>query len=101
MQQRTLYGYVDTDNNSQTFVRVNRNSERNAAVYNIDLQVQKSFVMGKLNSRLFLTVQNLLNSDDLTVFSYRPAASNKNGVLELNSERRFGRRFEIGFQIDF
>ena len=100
-QNRTLYGYVTTEGNDRRFVRVNRNSERNASVYNINVQVQKNFVLGKLNSRLFLTVENLLNSDDLTIFSFTPTATNKNGSLELDSERRFGRRFEIGFQIDF
>jgi hypothetical protein len=101
LQNRTLYGYVETTGNDRKFVRLNRNSERNDSIYNIDLQVQKAFVLGKLNSRLFLTVQNLLNSDDLTIYSYTPTNSNKNGSLELDSERRFGRRFEIGFHIDF
>ncbi len=99
-QDRLLYGFVSEDP-ATGFVQLRRNSERNDAVYNIDLQVQKSFVMGTFNSKLFLTVQNLLNSDDLTIYTFTPDAVNKNGIVQLDSERRFGRRFEIGIQIDF
>ena len=58
-------------------------------------------MLAKLNSKLFLTVKNLLNTDDLEITYYEPAAPDRGGALQLISERRFGRRFEIGFQFEF
>jgi hypothetical protein len=71
----------------------------------------KSFVIGKSAASAFLEVYNLLNSDYLRVekvdqlpaqIVYRrgppiiiPASSH------LVGERDFGRRFQIGFQVDF
>ncbi len=58
-------------------------------------------MLGRFNSKLFLTVENLLNSDDLVVTFYNPAQTNTNNQLELTSTRRFGRRYQVGFQIEF
>ncbi|HXH28884.1 MAG TPA: TonB-dependent receptor, partial [Candidatus Polarisedimenticolia bacterium] len=83
------------------FVPIERNSLRNPAIYNIDLLARKAFVLGRFNSKLFITVENLLNTDDLHIIYYEPQAEDKGGALQLNSERRFGRRFEVGFQFEF
>jgi hypothetical protein len=109
-QNRTLFGSVplnpnefDQDGNPEgrVFEPETRNSQRNAAWYNIDVQATKSFVIGRFNSKLFLTVENLLNTDDLDITFYNPSQSNTNNQLQLVSTRRFGRRFQIGFQIEF
>jgi hypothetical protein len=76
-----------------------RNSERNDAVYNINLRASKAFVLGRLSSKLFMTVDNLLNSDDLTIKTEN--RNSPDAALQLKSERRFGRKFEVGFQIEF
>ena len=76
-----------------------RNSGRNHAAYNVNLRASKAFVLGRLSSKLFMTVDNLLNSDALTI--HTETRNSPEGALQLDSERRFGRRFEVGFQIEF
>jgi carboxypeptidase family protein/TonB-dependent receptor-like protein len=95
-QYRTFFGYVPDDRSGFRFVR--RNSQRNRAVFNINVRAQKALVLGRLDSKLFVSVENLLNTDDLRIFSL-----DKNTDLNttLDSERRFGRRFELGCQFDF
>jgi outer membrane receptor protein involved in Fe transport len=104
LQVRTLYGYVnpvlDADGRNE-FVQLHRNTERNASVLNINLRVQKSLVIGRTTERLFVTVDNLLNTDNLTIHSYSPNNAITSGSPQLDSERRFGRRIELGFQVNF
>ncbi len=100
-QTRTLFGRVANNAAGTFFSPVRRNSKRNPAAYNIDVAAHKSFVLGHFNSKLFITVENLLNSDTLTIFEYLPDNPDRSGDLQLDSERRFGRRFEIGFQFEF
>lgn len=109
-QNRFLFGQVPLNPNEfdvngnptgKVFEPENRNSNRNVSWYNINLNATKSFVMGRLNSKLFLAVDNLLNTDDLNITFYNPSQSNQNNQLQLVSTRRFGRRFQVGFQIEF
>jgi outer membrane receptor protein involved in Fe transport len=96
-QFRFLYGYTPgTD-----FVFTRRNDQRNDPVLNINLHAEKALVLGKLNSKLSMDVLNVLNSDALRIFTYEPAASDRGGALQIDSERRFGRRFQVGFQFEF
>jgi len=57
--------------------------------------------MGPFNSKLFLAIQNALNTDDLTINTFEPDNPNRAGNLQLDAERRFGRRYQIGFQFEF
>ena len=101
---RLLYGYVPDRADAlgnRRFVLLRRNDHRNAPILTINAEAQKSFVLGKLNSRFFFTIANLLNKDDLRIFSYQPASPDRSGALQLDSERRFGRRFQIGLQFEF
>ena len=100
-QNRTLFGRVVQTTNGPIFVPENRNSRRNQPILNIDLAAAKSFVIGRFNSKLFLNVENLLNTDDLDITTYEPDNPNRGGALQLDAERRFGRRFGIGFQFEF
>jgi hypothetical protein len=105
-QFRTLYGYTDSNGNFQV---ERRNSRRNASTLNFGGRARKTFVIGKYTSGLFLEVFNILNSDSLRIFTYEPnppEVVNPNstvtqGPLQINGTRQFGRRFQIGFQIDF
>jgi hypothetical protein len=112
-QFRTRYGYtlVEPGTNPR-FVQLHRNSERNDPVLDIDLQARKQIVIGRRMTALSLEVFNLLNRDDLRIFTYEPtpfahagaaAAPGQTplGPLGINGERRFGRRFQVGFRIDF
>jgi len=86
-----------------------RNSFRNAATYDFNLRLRRSFVLGRSVAAMFLEVFNLLNSDDLRIFTYEPVARSSfdpanpsAGVpLQLDAQRRFGRRFQLGFQFEF
>jgi outer membrane receptor protein involved in Fe transport len=78
-----------------------RNTRRNNPYYLIDVKAEKALVLGKFNSKLFLNVDNLLNTDVLYIEAFEPAASNKSLNLQLDAERLFGRRFEIGMALEF
>lgn len=100
LQDRRVFGYVRRlSGQPNTFIPVRRNSGRNAAAYNINLRAHKAFVLGRLSSKLFMTVDNLLNSDALTIDTVN--RNSPSTALQIDSERRFGRRFEVGFQIEF
>jgi hypothetical protein len=100
-QIRQLFGTISNNNLGGVFNGENRNSRRNASVLNINAQATKSFVIGRFNSKLFLAVDNLLNRDDLTIHNYFPNAPNRAGNLQLEAERKFGRRYSIGFEFQF
>jgi hypothetical protein len=103
LQSRRLFGYIPepSEDPDRTFKIVRRNTQRNNPYYLIDVRGEKAFVLGKLSSKFFLTIENLLNEDVLDVVSYEPSAPNRGGQLQLDSVRLFGRRFQIGLSIDF
>ena len=98
---RILFGQGVQTDKGPVFIPEDRNSRRNASVININAQATKAFVMGGMNSKLFLAIENLLNTDDLRIDYYQPDNANRGGNLQLQAERRFGRRFSIGFQFEF
>lgn len=101
-QNRVLFGRIEaTSSGVGGFTPEQRNSRRNDSVLNINLRAEKAFVIGRFNSRLFLTVEDLLNTDDLRIDNYEPDNSNRAGNLQLDAERQFGRRYGLGFQFDF
>jgi outer membrane receptor protein involved in Fe transport len=75
-----------------------RNDQRNESLWNVDARVEKSFVAGKVQSSAFLNIDNLLNSDYLTILQFNDGASRGTG---LTSYRDFGRRFELGASFKF
>jgi hypothetical protein len=117
LQFRTRFGFVDDGNNStgaRQFVTVERNSERNQSIYDINLRARKSMVIGRFSAAVFFEVFNLLNTDDLRIFTFDPTAPQVNnatpdnldpdnvlGAVQLDARRRFGRRYQVGFQFDF
>jgi len=78
-------------------------------VLNLGGRARKTFVLGRNTAGIFLEVFNILNTDDLHLTSYEVSPMKNQGVdtpngqgpLQLNGTRAFGRRFQIGFQIDF
>jgi outer membrane receptor protein involved in Fe transport len=108
-QFRTLFGYSATANGTPQFVSLPRNSERNHAVLDLNASVRKNLVIGRNAAAISLEVSNLLNSDDLHIVTYAPTVRggvdiNGSGVvspLALDATRRFGRRFQLGFQFSF
>jgi hypothetical protein len=111
-QFRTRFGFTVLENGQPRFVPRQRNSERNHASHDLNLQLKKSLVLGRKAAALSMEIFNLLNSDDLRIFTYEPAASSLLGVadasnptargpLQVDGQRRFGRRFQIGLQFEF
>jgi len=109
-QFRTRFGYTAIDSASGPhFVPMLRNSGRNDAVLDLNLNMKKSFVLGRTSAAAVIEVFNVLNTDDLRVFTYEPSKGEfkpGQGILlatplQLDAERRFGRRFQIGLQLQF
>ena len=111
MQQfRTRYGFTTIDPESgPLFHSLRRNSERNDPTLNIDFSVRKHLALGKTTAAISLDILNVLNSDDLRIFSFEPNRGNFDAgasvllasPLQLDAERRFGRRFQVGFQLRY
>jgi len=108
-QNRILFGQLGVKGYGTT--TQNRNIHRNEATYILNTRVMKSFVIGKASASAFLEVYNLLNSDYLRVenIDQIPAkvTYQSGGPIivrpstNIIGERDFGRRFQIGFQVDF
>jgi hypothetical protein len=109
-QFRTLYGFTDIENGRLHFESVPRNSERNGSTLNIDTSARKNFVWGRTTWAVSLEVFNILNRDELHVHTFEPSrttgfdagsATLISSPLQLDAERPFGRRFQVGFQFTF
>src|SRR5262245_17329698 len=117
---RSRFGATVADSSGVSrFVSEGRNSERNDATQDVNLNVRKTFVLGKTTAAGFLEVFNLLNSDALRIFTYDPNKGAANPAdmrgqtnasirdpfaaspLQIDGERRFGRRFQVGVQFQF
>ena len=110
MQFRTRFGFTrPTPDGQMAFVPLRRNSQRNASVLDVSLRAKKALVVGKYASSLFFEVYNLLNRDDLTIYTYEPGRADHLGTdelgprspLQIDATRRFGRRLQVGCQIEF
>jgi hypothetical protein len=112
-QFRTRFGFTaDEPGSGFRFVPLRRNSERNRSTLDVNLHVRKHLVVGRTVGALSLEVFNLLNADDLRIFTYEPSPAGQagrlvetsggpRGAVQVDGERRFGRRFQVGFQIEF
>jgi outer membrane receptor protein involved in Fe transport len=109
-QFRTRYGTTVQSGNSLRFETMSRNSERNGPTLDLNASVRKNFVIGRTVWAASLEVFNLLNRDELRIHTYEPnrtsafdasSASLVASPLQLDAERRFGRRFQLGFQVQF
>jgi hypothetical protein len=76
-----------------------RNDQRNNGRWLVDLNLRKTFSIGRATAGAEFTVTNLLNSDDLEIGNINDASD----ALQLVSgtERRFGRRYQLGFTLNF
>jgi outer membrane receptor protein involved in Fe transport len=108
-QFRTIFGVTEPVGNGFEFEPLRRNSFRNHASYNLDVRARRAFVLGRVLGAFSIEVQNLLNTDDLTIHTYEPARSSRldptdplaGTPLQIDGHRRFGRRFQIGVQFEF
>jgi hypothetical protein len=98
---------VDRDDVGNTIFRTyfpttQRNDQRNDGFWGIDAKVVKRFLIGRVQASGELSVQNLLNDDDLTLSAYRPTSiSGIQLVQGAQGLRRFGRFWEIGLSLNF
>jgi len=74
-----------------------KNDHRNSGQWTINARLEKSFVMGSRHASAFLSGENLLDSDDLTITDLR-FGSRGSG---LDGTKRFGRRWELGASFEF
>jgi hypothetical protein len=109
-QFRTLYGYTTLQDGRLEFQTIPRNSERNGSTFNVDASARKNFVWGRTTWAVSFEVFNLLNRDELRVHTYEPSrttgfdagsATLISSPLQIDAERPFGRRYQIGFQFSF
>jgi outer membrane receptor protein involved in Fe transport len=110
LQFRTLYGMTVQDGNGVRFETIDRNSGRNGSTLDLNASVRKNFVLGHAVWAASLEVFNLLNRDELRIHTYEPnsptgfdasSAALIASPQRLDAERRFGRRFQLGFQVQF
>jgi len=109
-QFRTRYGFTEFDGEQLKFRSISRNSERNGSTLSIDASARKNFVWGRTTWGVSLEVFNLLNRDELRIYTYEPSratgfdagsATLLSSPLQLDAQRPFGRRFQLGFQFTF
>ena len=109
-QFRTRYGFTEVVDDEVVFQTLPRNNRRNNSVYDLNLSARKNFVIGKSTAAVSLEVFNVLNTDDLRIKSFEldqnagfdvQSGAAVSDALQLDAVRRFGRRFQIGFQVSF
>ena len=116
-QLRTFFGVPGQTASGSQFQSLRRNGFRNPAAYDFNVRASKAVVLGHQAASLFIEVFNLLNTDDLRIFTYQPKApgfddrrnptpSNpfdpvSGTAIQLDAQRRFGRRWQVGIQFDF
>lgn len=96
-------GFTTDENGNPTFRAIfptqQRNDQRNNGRWLIDLNLRKDFNVGPTSMGVEFSVFNLLNSDDLQIGSINDQFI----AFQLvdGTERRFGRRFQLGFRMNF
>jgi len=96
-------GFTFDENANPTFRQIyptaQRNDQRNGGRWLIDLNLRKDFQLGRSSAGFDFTVTNLLNSDDLEIDNINDGYR----VFQLvdDSQRRFGRRFQLGFTMNY
>src|SRR5262249_49733005 len=109
LQFRTRFGTAATGPNGPYFLPVRRNSHRNASVLDLNMRARKTFVLGRSTGALFVEVFNVLNTDDLRIVNYMPGEIENLAKddptpltrLQIEGQRRFGRRIQLAVQFDF
>jgi hypothetical protein len=82
----------------QAFITGQRNDQRNGGSWTVNARIQKGFTLGPTSVEAFLSVDNLLDGDDLTLREKNVSSSNS--ILR-GARRTFGRRWELGASIHF
>jgi outer membrane receptor protein involved in Fe transport len=109
-QFRTRYGTTVPSGNGLVFQTISRNSERNVSTLDLNASLRKNFVLGHTVWAASLEVFNMLNRDELRIHTYEPnrptgfdtsSSALVSSPLQLDAERRFGRRYQLGFQVQF
>jgi outer membrane receptor protein involved in Fe transport len=98
---------IDSDDVDNTIFRTfyptnQRNDQRNNGFWGVNLKTVKRFLIGKVQAAGELSVNNLLNNDDVTLSAYRPTSiSGIQLVQGPQGLRRFGRFWEIALTMNF
>ena len=79
-----------------TYPTGQRNDQRNEGAWLLNVSYKKNFLFARTNAAVGVEIENLLNSDDLTIF-----AVDQEAFQGLNSVRRFGRRWQLRMEFHF
>jgi outer membrane receptor protein involved in Fe transport len=79
-----------------TYPTEQRNDQRNEGAWLVNLNYKKNFVLGKTNASVGVEVQNLMNSDDLSIFFV-----DQQRFLGVGAQRNFGRRWQLSAEFHF
>ncbi|MFB3134042.1 MAG: TonB-dependent receptor domain-containing protein, partial [Rhodothermales bacterium] len=86
------------------FPTAQRNDQRNRDYWTFDFNLKKSFTIGgRVRATASFDVFDLLNTDDLRIFSVNRAAPNGLEIFDPGqpATREFGRRFQFGLEFYF
>jgi hypothetical protein len=92
---------TSTDSLGSTTVRTSfpsnqRNDQRNSSSWLVNVSYRKDLRFSKVRGAVGVEVENLLNTDDLRIME-----ENVSTQLGIDSERRFGRRWQLSLQFHF
>jgi len=79
-----------------TFPTEQRNDVRNEPFWTVNASYRKYFRFAAADASVGVEVQNVFNTDDFIVENVEPTQ-----LLGLNATRRFGRRFQLSFEMHF
>ena len=90
-----------TDSLDSTTVRTSfpsnqRNDQRNSSSWLVNLSYRKELRFPNVRGQVGVEVENLLNTDDLIILE-----ENVSTRLAIDSERQFGRRWQLSLQFHF
>ena len=77
-----------------------RNSNRNDSYFNLDLRAEKDFVLKGVTLAIFFDAFNVLN-DHSVYYTTAGQLVDGQGTISKIERKRFGRRFQLGFRVNF
>lgn len=81
-----------------------RNDQRNRAYWTFNVNLKKGFTFGgRVKAVASLDIFDLLNTDELRIFSLNVASASGLQISDPNdpATRQFGRRFQFGLELHF
>jgi hypothetical protein len=92
---------IASERRRQTYVTGERNDQRNASFWNVDLKATKELRLGRqLNLQVSAEIFNLLDDNTYQIYNpFQQRGVQLNGSNE--AQRRFGREWQVGMKLAF